>query len=46
MNFAQEQSQEEDAKDCTGQISKPVSFQEFPRKSLTKDNYSDCLGQL
>ena len=25
MNFAQEQSQEEDAKDCTGQISKPVS---------------------
>ena len=38
MNFAQEQSQEEDAKDCTGQISKPVSCQEFPRRRLTKDN--------
>ena len=25
MTFSQEQSQEEDAKDCTGQISKPVS---------------------
>ena len=25
LTFSQEQSQEEDAKDCTGQISKPVS---------------------
>ena len=25
MTFTQEQSQEEDVKDCTGQISKPVS---------------------